>query len=97
VRRNLAQIQTATFANPDGLEASGNGIWSATTNSGDAVLGAAMSGSTGAIASGAIEGSNVDAAQELSMLIIAQNNYQLNARAMAVSNQVIQQLTQIVG
>jgi flagellar hook protein FlgE len=96
VQRTLGQIQTATFANPQGLQDLGNGVWSATSNSGDAVLGAASAGSTGPIASGTIEGSNVNTAQQLSTLIVAQNNYDLNARAMSVSSQVIQQLTQII-
>jgi flagellar hook protein FlgE len=94
VNRNLAQIQTATFANPNGLLDLGKGCWGATPSSGSAVLGAATSSSTGSIVSGSTEASNVDTAQELSRLIIAQNGYQLNAKAMSVSDQVIQQLTQ---
>ena len=94
VNRDLAQIQTATFANPNGLDDLGKGCWGATPNSGDPVLGAATSSSTGSIVSGSTEASNVDTAKELSNLIIAQNNYQVNAKAMSVSDQVIQQLTQ---
>jgi flagellar hook protein FlgE len=96
VTHNLAQIQTATFANPDGLNDIGKGCWAATSNSGDPVFGAATSSSTGSLISGETEASNVDTAQQLSELIIAQNGYQINAKAMSVSDQVIQQLTQII-
>ena len=41
VTKNVAQIQTATFANSNGLTDLGSGCWGATTNSGDPVFGAA--------------------------------------------------------
>jgi len=96
VTSTIAQIQTATFANPNGLDDVGNGCWSATSNSGDPVFGSATSTSTGSISSGSTEASNVDTASQLSELIIAQNDYEINAKAMSVSDQVIQQLTQII-
>jgi flagellar hook protein FlgE len=96
VTSNIAQIQTATFANPNGLSDLGSGCWGATANSGDPVFGAATSSSTGSLASGSTEASNVDTATQLSELIIAQNSYEINAKAMSVSDQVIQQLTQII-
>ena len=96
VTSNLTQIQTATFANPNGLNDLGSGCWGATSNSGSPVFGAATSSSGGSIISGATEGSNVDTATQLSELIIAQNSYEINAKAMSVSDQVIQQLTQII-
>ncbi|MGD1001227.1 MAG: flagellar hook-basal body complex protein [Candidatus Brocadiia bacterium] len=96
VTSNIAQIQTATFANPNGLTDLGSGCWGATANSGDPVFGAATSSSTGSLASGSTEASNVDTATQLSELIIAQNSYEINAKAMSVSDQVIQQLTQII-
>ncbi len=96
VTTTIAQIQTATFANTNGLSDLGKGCWGATAASGDPVFGAATSTSNGSLVSGSTEASNVDTATELSELIIAQNSYEINAKAMSVSDQVIQQLTQII-
>ncbi len=96
VTSDIAQIQTATFANPNGLTDLGSGCWGATANSGDPVFGAATASSGGSLVSGETEASNVDTATQLSELIIAQNSYEINAKAMSVSDQVIQQLTQII-
>jgi flagellar hook protein FlgE len=60
------------------------------------VFGAATSSSGGSLVSGATEASNTDTATQLSELIITQNSYEINAKAMSVSDQVIQQLTQII-
>jgi flagellar hook protein FlgE len=96
ITNTIAQIQTATFANPNGLDDIGKGCWGATSNSGDPVFGAATSSGGGSLVSGSTEASNVDTATQLSELIIAQNSYEINAKAMSVSDQVIQQLTQII-
>jgi len=96
VTKDIAQIQTATFANPNGLNDLGSGCWGATSHSGDPVFGAATSSGGGSLVSGATEASNVDTATQLSELIITQNSYEINAKAMSVSDQVIQQLTQII-
>ena len=93
-RRDLAQVQIATFDNPEGLETSGHGMWGATVNSGDPIYGTAMSGRAGAIVSSALEGSNVESASELTKLIIAQHGFQMSSRAMSVSSRIIQELAQ---
>jgi flagellar hook protein FlgE len=96
VTKTLDQIQTATFSNPDGLSDVGKGYWAATSNSGNPVYGAPTASSSGLLLSGETEASNVNTAQQLSELIIAQNSYEINAKAMSVSDQVIQELTQII-
>lgn len=94
--QNLGQILVATFDNPEGLESVGHGMWGSTVNSGDAVLGTALSGRAGKIASAVLEASNVESATELTKLLIAQHGYQLSTRTMAVSNRIIQELTNII-
>lgn len=94
--RELAQILIATFDNPEGLDSLGSGVWAATVNSGGAILGTAMSGRAGALASAVLEGSNVESAEELTNLIVAQNGFQLSARAMSVGNRIIQELVNII-
>jgi flagellar hook protein FlgE len=55
-----------------------------------------MSGRAGAIVSGALEASNVESAEELTKLIVAQHGFQLSTRAMSVSNAIIQELAHII-
>jgi flagellar hook protein FlgE len=93
---NLGQIMVATFDNPEGLESLGHGMWGSTINSGEAVASAPMSGRAGAIVSGALEASNVESAEELTKLIVAQHGFQLSTRAMSVSNAIIQELAHII-
>ena len=92
-RRDLTTVLMATFDNPEGLETQGDGTWTTTVSSGDPILGTAMSGRAGAIKSGVLEQSNVESAEELTKLIIAQYGFQVNTRVMAVSNRIIQELT----
>ena len=94
--RDVATVLVATFDNPEGLESLGKGVWGSTVNSGEPVLGTAMSGRAGALSSAVLEGSNVESSEELTNLIIAQNGFQLSARAMAVSNRIIQELANVV-
>ena len=94
--REISQLLVATFDNPEGLESLGQSVWSTTVNSGDPVLGTAMSGRAGSIASAVLEGSNVESAKELTKLIIAQYGFQLSTRAMAVGNRIIQELANVI-
>jgi flagellar basal-body rod protein FlgG len=43
----------------------------------------------GAIMQGSLEGSNVDMVSEMSTLVIAQRAYQLNARVLQASDQIL--------
>jgi len=95
-RRELSQILVATFDNPEGLENLGQGVWAATINSGEPVFGTALSGRAGGIVSSVLEASNVESAEELTRLIIAQHGFQLSTRAMAVSNRIIQELATVI-
>jgi len=95
-RQTLSQILVGTFDNPEGLESLGQGMWASTVNSGTAVLGTALSGRAGKLTSSVLEASNVESATELTKLLVAQHGYQLSTRAMAVSNRIIQELTNII-
>jgi flagellar hook protein FlgE len=92
----LAQLSIATFANPGGLHRSGQNFFTETAGSGPPLIGAALAGGRGAIQPGALEGSNVDVATEFTKLIIAQRAYQINARTITASNEVLQTLANII-
>ena len=93
---NIGQLQLATFSNPAGLSAEGNNTYLPTLSSGQAVLKTALSGRVGAIVSGVLESSNVDIAEEFTKLIIAQRAFQANARTITTTDEVLQELVNIV-
>jgi flagellar hook protein FlgE len=86
----LGAVAMARFANPNGLQQTGDTNWAATFESGDALAGQAGSGNFGQIQSGALEASNVDLSQELVNMIMAQRDYQANAKMISTEDQVTQ-------
>jgi flagellar hook protein FlgE len=86
----LGQVALANFANPQGLSPIGNTAWTESFASGQPVIGAPQTGSRGAIQAGALEESNVDLSSELVNLILAQRDYQANAKTIETSNAVTQ-------
>jgi flagellar hook protein FlgE len=91
----LGQIELADFNNPEGLSRVGDNMYSATSNSGAPVAGYAGEGSTSSIASGALEMSNVDLAEEFTNMIVAQRGFQANSRVITTSDQMLQELVQL--
>jgi flagellar hook protein FlgE len=86
----LGQVALANFTNPQGLAPVGNTAWVESFDSGQPVVGAPQSGSRGSIQAGALEDSNVDISSQLVNLILAQRNYQANAKTIETSNTVTQ-------
>ncbi|MCA9186633.1 MAG: flagellar hook protein FlgE [Pirellulaceae bacterium] len=92
----LAQLAIAAFQNNNGLKGIGDNYFEESLNSGEPQLGAATSGNRGAIAGGQLESSNVDIAFEFTRLIVAQRGFSANARTITVSDQVLEELTNII-
>lgn len=93
--RVLGQVALANFSNVEGLSPQGNTQWAETFSSGNPIIGTPGSSSLGVIQSGALEESNVDLSQELVNLIVAQRNYQANARAIETESTVTQAILQL--
>ena len=91
----LGQVALANFDNPQGLTPLGQSTWGESFESGLPVIGEPQSGSLGLIQSGALEESNVDLSEELVRLIIAQRNYQANAKTIETANAVTQAVINI--
>ncbi len=91
----LGQIALAHFANVQGLHAIGDTAWVETNTSGAPVIGAPGSGSLGAITSGALEDSNVELSDQLVQLIIAQRNFQANARTISTADEITKTIINI--
>lgn len=96
VKKDLAAISLALFRNPSGLESAGSGYFTASANSGMAVITQATSGGAGSIQGYALEKSNADIANEFVSLIEAQNGYQANARTITVANEILQELVNLI-
>ncbi len=77
----LGKVALVDFRNPNGLKQIGNNSWIETVESGTPLVGEPGTGSFGVIQSGALEASNVDLTAELVKLIVAQRNFQANAKA----------------
>ncbi|MDX5299175.1 MAG: flagellar hook-basal body complex protein, partial [Gammaproteobacteria bacterium] len=86
----IAQVALATFRNPEGLSAVGETTWVETFESGDPIIGAANTGPLGSIKSSSVEESNVDLSAQLVNLIIAQRNFQANAKTIETADTLTQ-------
>jgi flagellar hook protein FlgE len=86
----LGQVVLANFVNPQGLQQIGNNYFTPTLGSGAALVGTAGTGGRGTITGGSVEGSNVNTATEFANLIVAQQNYQANAKTITSFDQISQ-------
>jgi flagellar hook protein FlgE len=93
---SLGQVAVAGFANVQGLTQIGNNDYSASFASGNAVVGQAGAGGNGSIVGGAVEESNVDLSTEFANMIVAQQGYEANAKALTTMDQVSQATIQLI-
>ena len=91
----LGQVAMASFANTQGLNPLGETSWAQSFESGEPVVGAPLTSTLGGIQSGALEESNVDLSEELVRLIIAQRNFQANAKTIETADTVTQAIINI--
>ncbi len=91
----LAKLALASFQAPDGLRREGDQIWTASRQSGQAVLGEAGTGGRGSVAQGALEGSNVDLGAELVTLIAYQRAFQANARTISTADEMLSEVANL--
>jgi len=91
----LGQIQLATFINAAGLQSQGENLFLETAASGAPLPNNPGTDGMGVLNQAFIETSNVNVAEELVNMIVAQRAYELNSRAITTSDQMLQRLTQI--
>lgn len=92
----LAQLAIAHFRNPEGLLSQENNQYVATLNSGPVNIGSGLSGGRGSIVNGQLESSNVEIAEEFTKLIIAQRGFQANSRTITVTDEVLEELNNLI-
>jgi len=90
--KDLARIGLANFANPAGLQKSGDTMFNVSNNSGDPQVGAAGVGGRGTISSGTLEMSNVDLAEQFTKMITSQRGFQANSKMITTSDEMLQGL-----
>lgn len=91
----VGQIQLARFVNPEGMRALGDNFFAPTDASGDAEVGAPDSDGFGSMAQGALEGSNVNVAEELVNMILAQRAFEVNSRVIQAGDEMLQTATNV--
>ena len=86
----LGQVAMSNFNSIDGLAPVGDTAWVETFASGGPIIGAPGTASLGTIAASSLEESNVDLSEQLVNLIVAQRNYQANAKTIETANATTQ-------
>lgn len=90
--RTIAQVAVANFSAPDQLERMGSTLLAQSQRSGEPAIGAAGEGGRGTIASGALEQSNVDIAEQFVRMIAAQRAFEANSKTITTADQLLSEL-----
>ncbi len=93
--QSIGQISLASFTNPKGLEALGSNLFTETEASGPASVSTPGEDGLGTLRQGYLEDSSVDPVREITELIEAQRGYELNAKVISASDQMLGATTQV--
>lgn len=86
----VGQLELATFFNNAGLEAIGDNLFLESAASGTPTTGTPGSTGFGTVLQGFLETSNVNAVSEITQLITAQRAYEMNAKVITASDEMLQ-------
>jgi flagellar basal-body rod protein FlgG len=89
----IGQISIAIFPNDGGLTALGNNMFQETTSSGSPLVAYPNTVGYGYVQQGWLESSNVDPVLEITNLILAQRNYEMNSKVIQASDEMYQVIT----
>jgi flagellar basal-body rod protein FlgG len=92
---NFGQIQIWAFPNDAGLQAIGRNLYKETSVSGAPTSGSPGSSGYGTVRQGFLESSNVNIAEELIKMILAQRAYELNGKVIQASDQMLSSTTNL--
>ena len=90
----IGQITLASFANPAGLQASGDNFLLETAASGVAEIGVAGAEGRGNIRQGMLEASNVNVVEEMVAMIEAQRAYEINSKMIGAVDEMLRNANQ---
>jgi flagellar basal-body rod protein FlgG len=89
----LGRLELARFANPSGLLSLGNNLAVPTEASGDPETGLPGETGFGELSQGFLESSNVNIAEELVQMILAQRAFEVNSRVIQAGDEMLQTAT----
>lgn len=92
---NVGQLQLARFVNPAGLETIGDNLMLETAASGSPTTGTPGQEEFGAVRQSALEESNVNVVEEITMLIAAQRAYEMNSNVISTSDEMLQTVSNL--
>ena len=92
----VGQINLTNFVNPAGLASRGGNLFVATASSGDPVEGVPGTEGLGNIKQFTLESSNVSTVEELVNMISVQRAYEMNSKAIAAADQMMQYANQVL-
>jgi flagellar basal-body rod protein FlgG len=93
---NVGQIELAMFVNKAGLQAIGDNLFLETPASGTPQTGNPNTDGLGDLQQGNLEQANVEAVKEISDLIAAQRAYEMNAKVITATDQMLQSSTNMM-
>ncbi|MFY9270754.1 MAG: flagellar basal-body rod protein FlgG [Candidatus Manganitrophaceae bacterium] len=93
--QQIGTIELARFINPAGLDSLGRNLYRVTAASGEAVTGLPNQEGFGTLRQGTLEGSNVNIAEEMVNMIVAQRAYELNSKAIQTSDEMLSMLNNL--
>src|SRR5436190_13820231 len=92
----LGQIELALFVNKAGLQGIGDNLYLESPASGPPQTGQPNTENFGNLQQGNLEQANVEAVSEISDLIAAQRAYEMNAKVITATDQMLQSTTQML-
>ena len=90
------RLTLTRFANPSGLRSLGGNLYEETAASGSPEIGQAGEQGYGSVMQGYIESSNVNIVEEMVNLIVAQRAYEINSKSIQTSDEMLQNVAQMV-
>ncbi len=88
-RTQLGNLELVRFTNEQALDPVGDNLYSANSDTGETIYAAPGQLGTGKLLQGFAEISNVSMTEEMVNLMLAQRGYQLNARIIQISDQLL--------
>lgn len=85
----LGQLELTSFPSVEGLNPVGDNLYIATENNGQKTTGLPGDEGLGTITQGSLEASNVKLAEEMVNLVLAQRAYELNAKVIQASDEML--------
>lgn len=91
----VGQVRLAGFSSAEHLQKLSDGLYRPTAQSGEPVYAEPGSGGQGMLLQGHVEMSNVNMIEEMTGLVLAQRAYQLNARLLQASDQILETINNL--